>query len=393
MVAMKEQILVVTANIKVGTYLTHQLLSHLNYATQTAATTANALQAINARTPELIIADLHLPDLSGKDLLVALNSKGMDIPVIVLATDAMEGEILQAFRLGAVDFINLPAQDTEIITTIDRVLKERRVRREHQILAQNLKQTNKLLTDRVQKLTGISNIGKTITVISNTQLLLTRILESAIQISASSSGYLLVRSDNRDTFLLNTSHNLPAPLVKLTNQPWDDGLSSLVGKSGAPLAIHGEPLQKSVLSQVGKAVLLVPIMVKNEVIGIIAILHKDAKPYDSSIQSLLEIIADYAAIVLVNARLFRSLEERSERAPPIRTNTVQSIEKIGIPASIKQNLEKALIDAIEAVVTLSIEENANFSKKQERLLHVAQDQIQNALKTIQSIPSVIVKKF
>ncbi|NTU75166.1 MAG: response regulator transcription factor, partial [Anaerolineaceae bacterium] len=58
--------------------------------------------------PDLIIVDLNLPGLSGKDLLVALNSQGVDIPIIVLAQKGMEQDVIQSLRLGATDYMIWP---------------------------------------------------------------------------------------------------------------------------------------------------------------------------------------------------------------------------------------------------------------------------------------------
>jgi GAF domain-containing protein len=59
---------------------------------------------------------------------------------------------------------------------------------------------------------------------------------------------------------------------------------------------------------------VVPIKVHNEVIGLLLVVRKKARPFDRAEQTLLEAIADYASISLVNARLFRALEQTAEAA-------------------------------------------------------------------------------
>ncbi len=53
--------------------------------------------------PELIFLDLHLPDMTGADVLAALrrDSATRGIPVVVLTADATRGELDKLKRLGA----------------------------------------------------------------------------------------------------------------------------------------------------------------------------------------------------------------------------------------------------------------------------------------------------
>ncbi|HHH83747.1 MAG TPA: GAF domain-containing protein [Chloroflexi bacterium] len=94
-------------------------------------------------------------------------------------------------------------------------------------------------------------------------------------------------------------------------QPWDDGVSSLVMLSGEALAMHGEGLSKFKLSQFAAAALIAPIKVKDQPIGVICVARESPKPFTERQLVMLEAVADYASISLVNARLFQALEDRA----------------------------------------------------------------------------------
>jgi GAF domain-containing protein len=98
------------------------------------------------------------------------------------------------------------------------------------------------------------------------------------------------------------------------NQPLEDGISSLVTLSGETLLIHGKPLEKFRVASLGKSAAVVPIKIQNEVIGLLLVLRKAERPFDRSDQTLLEAVVDYASISLVNASLFRALEQTAEAA-------------------------------------------------------------------------------
>jgi GAF domain-containing protein len=62
--------------------------------------------------------------------------------------------------------------------------------------------------------------------------------------------------------------------------------------------------------QVAKAVVAVPIKVKEQVLGVLAVGNKSGRPFAERDQTMLSAVADYASIALVNARLFQTMEAR-----------------------------------------------------------------------------------
>ncbi len=98
------------------------------------------------------------------------------------------------------------------------------------------------------------------------------------------------------------------------NQPVDDGISSLVALSGESLVMSGAPLQKIKVSALGKSIGVIPIKIQSEVIGLLIVVRKADSEITRDAQTLLEAMADYASISLVNARLFHALEKTAETA-------------------------------------------------------------------------------
>jgi DNA-binding response OmpR family regulator len=103
----KERILLVEHDPEISDLISRQTLQPMGYRVEVVSATAQALQEAVRFAPDVIIANLSLPGLSGKDLLVALSSQGLEVPVIVLAPKGMEGDVIQAFRLGAADLLGL----------------------------------------------------------------------------------------------------------------------------------------------------------------------------------------------------------------------------------------------------------------------------------------------
>jgi PAS domain S-box-containing protein len=83
-----------------------------------------ALDLAHEHRPDLIILDLHLPDLNGDEILLRLQDdpRTIGIPVVVYSADATERQVRRLLDAGAIAFLTKPARVTEFLAMIDRVL-------------------------------------------------------------------------------------------------------------------------------------------------------------------------------------------------------------------------------------------------------------------------------
>ncbi len=70
----------------------------------------------------LVITDLMLPYVTGMEVLSYIKSNQSDVPVIVLSAADEEGTIMDAFKLGADDFISKPFSPGELSLRVKRLL-------------------------------------------------------------------------------------------------------------------------------------------------------------------------------------------------------------------------------------------------------------------------------
>ena len=79
-----------------------------------------------------LVLDVAMPGLSGLDLQEALCSKAIELPIIFLTARGDIPMSVQAMKRGAVDFLQKPANDEELLeairTGIDRDVANRQVR-------------------------------------------------------------------------------------------------------------------------------------------------------------------------------------------------------------------------------------------------------------------------
>jgi two-component system NtrC family sensor kinase len=307
-----ERVLVVDEDPEVLDLVDRQVLGPLGYRVATANTAASAIQKALTFAPDLIIVSLTLPGLSGKDLLVALRSQGMELPTLVMASEGMDADAIQAFRLGASDYLVKPLREAELVAAVERAIHETRLRHERSRLAEQLAESNRKLERRVRELTTLFGIGKMVTSATHQGQLFNKLMDASLYVTEADVGWVLLHDDISEQLLLRAQCNLPAAQAGKLHHPWDDEVSTLVMLSGEALAIHGEGLAQFKLSQYGKAALIAPIKVRDRPIGVITVTRQGERPFSERDQSMLEAVADYASISLVNARLFHALEARAQ---------------------------------------------------------------------------------
>jgi len=81
----------------------------------------DGLKKFEELAPDLIITDIMMPFLSGLEIVGAVKKwEGKETPIIVLSTLGQENVVLEAFRLGADDFITKPFSPKELSMRVKR---------------------------------------------------------------------------------------------------------------------------------------------------------------------------------------------------------------------------------------------------------------------------------
>jgi DNA-binding LytR/AlgR family response regulator len=83
----------------------------------------SALAAIRELSPDLVFLDLQMPGLGGFDVIRKLPSAG-HIPMVVIVT-AFDQYAIQAFEIGAIDYMLKPIGQERLAQAVDRALKLR----------------------------------------------------------------------------------------------------------------------------------------------------------------------------------------------------------------------------------------------------------------------------
>lgn len=83
------------------------------------------LELAEAHRPDLVLLDLHLPDMHGRDVLGTLRGdpSNASLPIVVLSADANPAQIQSLLAAGADAFLTKPIAVRELLQTIDAMLE------------------------------------------------------------------------------------------------------------------------------------------------------------------------------------------------------------------------------------------------------------------------------
>ncbi|MEN9610178.1 MAG: hypothetical protein RLZZ628_992 [Bacteroidota bacterium] len=99
----------------------HHRLEKAGFDIAAAIDGKQAMSLFDAEKPDLVIVDLLLPFAGGFEVLNFIREQRQSqVPVIVLSTIGLEKTIVEAFALGADDYITKPFRPSEIVARVKR---------------------------------------------------------------------------------------------------------------------------------------------------------------------------------------------------------------------------------------------------------------------------------
>jgi DNA-binding NtrC family response regulator len=87
-----------------------------------AASGVDALLAVEARVPDLVLSDLRMPRMDGLELLAHLRERWTDLPVILVTVEQDVATVVEALRQGAVNYLVKPVSPPVLMTAVRKAL-------------------------------------------------------------------------------------------------------------------------------------------------------------------------------------------------------------------------------------------------------------------------------
>jgi len=101
-------------------------LARSGFAVSVASNGEEALQKVVTGHPDLLVLDVLMPKLDGREVLRRLRQEGNWIPILLLTQVGEAGERAMALEEGADDYLNKPFDPHELVARIRAVLRRAR---------------------------------------------------------------------------------------------------------------------------------------------------------------------------------------------------------------------------------------------------------------------------
>ncbi|HEX3405785.1 MAG TPA: sigma-54 dependent transcriptional regulator, partial [Caulobacteraceae bacterium] len=112
------------------------ILSDEGYAVRTAGSSDEAMAAVRARRPSLLILDIWMQGagMDGLELLELVKELDHDLPVVMISGHGNIETAVSAIKKGAYDFLEKPFKSDRLLLVVERALEATTLRRENRRL-------------------------------------------------------------------------------------------------------------------------------------------------------------------------------------------------------------------------------------------------------------------
>jgi len=309
-----EKILVVDDSADMRDLVATYVLRPNGYETLTANDGRRGLELAREQFPDLIIADMKMPQMSGLDLTRALQDEGRDIPVILITAEGSEELARQALRTGIADYLIKPFDPDELLKAVRRTLALAHAKRENVRMQAELAAANASLTLRLNELETLAGVGRNVTSSLELDQVLAKVVEAAVNLTGAEEGALLLLDEQTDELVMRATKNFDESFARTFRLPSEDSLAGQVLRTDVPVMVDESTPQKIKTLYFVRSLVYVPLAVRGRVIGVLGVDNRHTKRLITEHdQQLLQALSDYAAIAIENAHLYtRSETERTQ---------------------------------------------------------------------------------
>ena len=106
------------------------------------------LEQLLAATPDIVLTDIRMPNVTGVEILAAARQRDPDCPVILMTAQATLQSAMQAVNEGAFYYIQKPFRNDELIAIMRRAAEHRKLRVENKSLKQEIRRRERTGTTR-----------------------------------------------------------------------------------------------------------------------------------------------------------------------------------------------------------------------------------------------------
>jgi signal transduction histidine kinase/putative methionine-R-sulfoxide reductase with GAF domain len=304
-------------------------------------------------------AVVHVPDVAADpdyDKSVALgiqNRSTLAVPML------LNGEPIGTISVGRLE--PRPFSDSQV-TLLQTFADQAVIAIENVRLFKELQERTAELTRSVDELRALGEVGQAVSETLDLQAVLTSIVSHAVALSQTDAGTIYEFDEVSQVFVPRANHGIAEEMIEALRQSHIRLGETVVGQAGTKrVAVQIPDLESAagyplpfVLKAGFRALLAVPLLREERVIGALVVRRKTAGTFPTAIVNLLQTFATQSVIAIQNARLFREIDEKSRALEELSRNQEQLARlstALQEPLSLTEQLRRVL-DAARQVVGL-----------------------------------------
>lgn len=301
-----ETILVIDDSAEMVKHLTEYILPTFDYKTLSASDGQQGLALIREKQPDLVMLDYNLPTMTGIDVLQQMARESLVSPVILMTGYGSELSAIEAFRLGAKDYLIKPFTVDEVVETVSRALVEMRLLHDKAALAEESRRLRVEMNRQTQEMRTLSAFGKAVTSLLSAEKIMNKVMVTAIELTESEQCVIWLPDDDDGLMRAYTQDDKGSLELYKKN-------ISVAGTFIEKVMQEGVPFRRSELTGDGllllddsyaRAVLCVPLQLRGKTLGTLNVINKTAvRRFSKRHEFLLSFLGDYTAVAMENARI------------------------------------------------------------------------------------------
>lgn len=337
------------------------------------------LQRENAsgRSVDVLLLDILMPGMSGYEVISRVKSDPLLATTSIIVTTALTSiaDKTMGLGMGADDYLTKPFDPRELLARIQVIMR--------------IRNTEQVLRQRNRELAILTEVSRTIISSLDLEEVLTAAVEGVRRIFPTAAGILVLIDEETGDMTARRSIAKPHPLMGHP-LPMERSIVRHVVATGQPYLTNDAPRDPMFSPRVDgwgpqtRAVLCVPLRVREQVIGALALTDEMDGSFTDTDRDLLQTLAGSVAVAVENAQLYAEVNDYARALERSQAQLIQAEKMAAIgrlAASIAHEINNPL-QAIHNTIHLAMTDRLPPEKRAE-YLEMAQKEAERLIEIVQ----------